>query len=51
MPLEIELDEPYQIMYDDLVERMGQEEVDGDIKNLVQNALHESTVNSNNGMK
>jgi hypothetical protein len=51
MTIQIELDEPYQIMYEQLVDENDQESVDEDIKKLVQNALHESSQNKGEGME
>lgn len=40
--MDIELDGPYQSMYEELVEEYGKEAVESDIKTLVQNSIHES---------
>jgi len=51
MSVEIELDEPYRIMYENLVEKHGEDEVESDIKEMVQNALHETTQHEGNQME
>ena len=40
--VEIELDGPYQMMYEELCEEFGEEVVRSDMQKVINNALHQS---------
>lgn len=42
--IEIELDRPYELMYEELCEEFGEGVIKRDMKTVIQNTLHESSV-------